>query len=48
MKTEMYSNRKLPIRFINNFKDIDIMELIDDNYALKNTISEERMKRFYS
>lgn len=46
--TEMYSNRITPVRFINGFEDIDIQELVDDDYALKNTISKERMKKWDS
>jgi len=48
IKTKMYSNRIEPVRFINNIEDIDIQELINDNYALKHTISKEKMKKWDS
>lgn len=46
INTEMYSNREMPVRFINSFEDIDIKELIDDNYAMKNTINVKKCERF--
>ncbi|WP_346938250.1 hypothetical protein [uncultured Clostridium sp.] len=46
-KTEMYSNRINPIRKINSFEDIDITEILDDEYALNNTINLERMERWH-
>ena len=48
IKTEMYSNRIKPVRLINDIKDIDIQELLDDDYALKNTISKEKMDEWDS
>ena len=44
----MYSNRIKPVRLINDIKDIDIQELLDDDYALKNTISKEKMDEWDS
>lgn len=46
IKTAMYSNRKIPVRFIDGFKDINIKELIDDNYAMENTINIKKCKEF--
>lgn len=46
MKTKLYSNRKEPVRFINSFKDVDLRELLDDDYAMKNTIDKERVNEW--
>lgn len=46
INTEMYSNRKQPIRFIDSFKDVDIDEILDDNYALENTIDSMMLQEW--
>lgn len=47
IKTKMYSIRKQSVRFIHSFEDIDIQELVDDNYALKNTIDHDKLIKWH-